>query len=104
MTIFKTMITPTSLPTLATSLRSGELSLTAYLDQLMAHFNECEPDVLAFVPEKSRFHRLEQEAKALLQKYPNPGQRPLLFGVPIGVKDIFHVQGFETQAGSHLPV
>ncbi len=97
------MPTTTSLPTLAAALRSGDLSLTAYLDQLMAHFNEREPEVLAFVPEKSRFHRLEQEAKALLQKYPHPGQRPSLFGVPIGVKDIFHVKGFETQAGSRLP-
>lgn len=97
------MPTTTSLPTLAAALRSSDLSLTAYLDQLMAHFNEREPEVLAFVPEKSRFHRLEQEAKALLQKYPHPGQRPSLFGVPIGVKDIFHVKGFETQAGSRLP-
>lgn len=94
----------TSLPTLSAALRSGDLSLTAYIDQLMAHFNEREPEVLAFVPEKSRFHRLEQEAKALLQKYPYPGQRPSLFGVPIGVKDIFHVKGFETQAGSRLPI
>ncbi|MBE7530771.1 MAG: amidase [Chloroflexi bacterium] len=92
-----------SLPILAAALRSGELSLTGYLDQLMAHFNEREPEVLAFVPEKNRFQRLTQEAQVLLQKYPNVGQRPSLFGVPIGVKDIFHVKGFETQAGSRLP-
>lgn len=92
-----------SLPALAAALRSGELSLTTYLDQLMAHFHEREPEVLAFVPEKSRFHRLEQEAKALLQKYPQPSQRPPLFGVPLGVKDIFHVKEFETHAGSKLP-
>jgi len=97
------MIIPHSLPILTAALRSGELSLTSYLDQLMAHFNEREPEVLAFVPEKSRFHRLEQEAKALLQKYPHPSQRPPLFGVPIGVKDIFHVKEFDTHAGSKLP-
>jgi Asp-tRNA(Asn)/Glu-tRNA(Gln) amidotransferase A subunit family amidase len=29
--------------------------------------------------------------------------RPTLYGMLIGVKDIFHVEGFVTQAGSHLP-
>lgn len=94
---------PLSLATLSQALRSDELPLLTYLDQLFTYFREQEPEVLAFVPEKSRFYRLEQEAKALLKQYPQPGQRPLLFGVPVGVKDIFHVNGFETQAGSHLP-
>ncbi len=29
--------------------------------------------------------------------------RPPLFGIPIGIKDIFHVNGFSTHAGSRLP-
>lgn len=94
---------PSSLPALSQALRSGEADLLDYLDQLYNYFNGREPDVLAFVPEKSRFHRLEQEAKALLKQYPHPDDRPPLFGVPVGVKDIFHVKGYETQAGSRLP-
>jgi Asp-tRNA(Asn)/Glu-tRNA(Gln) amidotransferase A subunit family amidase len=93
----------TSLQSLIINLCSGELDLLDYIDQLEAHFVEREPDVLAFVPENGRFQRLHQQAQQLLKKYPDPASRPPLFGLPIGVKDIFHVDGFTTQAGSQLP-
>ncbi len=32
-----------------------------------------------------------------------PKTRPTLFGLMVGVKDIFHADGFSTQAGSQLP-
>jgi Asp-tRNA(Asn)/Glu-tRNA(Gln) amidotransferase A subunit family amidase len=84
-------------------LRSGELPLATYLSQLEKRFHQWEPKVQAFVREEVRFDRLRSEAQSLLEKYPQPENRPPLFGVPIGVKDIFHVQGFETRAGSRLP-
>jgi Asp-tRNA(Asn)/Glu-tRNA(Gln) amidotransferase A subunit family amidase len=77
--------------------------LLSYLEELEAHFNRREPAVLAFVPEDGRFRRLHHEAEQLLERYPDPAHRPPLFGLPVGVKDIFHVQGFETQAGCRLP-
>ena len=92
-----------NLQSLISNLRSGELDLLGYIDQLDTRFNEREPDVLAFVPENGRFDRIRQQARQLLEKYPNPANRPPLFGLPIGVKDIFHVDGFVTRAGSHLP-
>jgi Asp-tRNA(Asn)/Glu-tRNA(Gln) amidotransferase A subunit family amidase len=58
---------------------------------------------MAFVPEEGRFARLRCEADRLLERYPNDALRPPLFGLPIGVKDIFHVDGFMTRAGSRLP-
>jgi len=66
-------------------------------------FLEREPSVLAFLPEDKRFQRLRREAQKLLEKYPEPDKRPPLFGELIGVKDIFHVSGFTTRAGSRLP-
>lgn len=93
----------TSLIQLAADLRSGRLPLLDYLTDLEAYFDQREPDVLAFVPEEGRFARLRADAEALLAQYPDPASRPSLFGVPIGVKDIFHVDGFVTQAGSQLP-
>lgn len=82
---------------------SGELDLLDYIDRLEARFGEREPDVLAFVPEDDRFARLRREARAFMEQYPDPGSGPPLAGLPIGVKDIFHVDGFVTRAGSRLP-
>lgn len=83
--------------------RAGTLSLPDHLDQLEAYYAEREPDLLSFIPEEGRFERLRREAAALAERWPEPLQRPPLFGLPVGVKDVFQVAGFTTQAGSHLP-
>lgn len=88
---------------LVQKLRSGQLLLSDYLAQLEAQFAEREPEVQAFMPEAGRWDRLNYEAQLLLDQYPEPEQRPALFGVPVGVKDIFRVDGFITTAGSKLP-
>lgn len=59
--------------------------------------------MLAFLPEEKRFERLLKDAEELVSRFPDSKNRPQLFGVLIGVKDIFHVYGFTTQAGSRLP-
>lgn len=78
-------------------------TLLSALDQLEARFNAREPSVLAFIPEGARFERLRRDAEVLLGRYPQPESRPPLFGALVGVKDIFHVDGFITRAGSRLP-
>lgn len=92
-----------SLATVAQALHSGDLSLHTYLDELEERFQNREPEVLAFLPEEGRFQRLRREAQGLFERYQESHVRPPLFGVPVGVKDIFHVDGFETQAGSQVP-
>jgi Asp-tRNA(Asn)/Glu-tRNA(Gln) amidotransferase A subunit family amidase len=87
----------------AAALRSGELPITNYLSQLEGYFSAREPSVLAFIPEENRFERLRKEAETLVSRFPDPTKRPPLFGMLVGVKDIFHVDGFVTQAGSRLP-
>jgi Asp-tRNA(Asn)/Glu-tRNA(Gln) amidotransferase A subunit family amidase len=91
---------PETLSTILGSLRSGE---STYLDELEARFAEIEPTVRAFLLEAERFERLRREFDGLLSRYPDPEDRPPLFGLPVGVKDIFHADGFETRAGSQLP-
>ena len=85
------------------SVRIGELTLPEYLVQVESWFLEREPSVLAFVPEENRFERLQRDAEALLARFPDPGQRPSLFGMLVGVKDNIHVDGFITRAGTRVP-
>jgi Asp-tRNA(Asn)/Glu-tRNA(Gln) amidotransferase A subunit family amidase len=88
---------------LAADLRRGEVPLLAYLDELENHFASIEPKVHAFLPEAGRFDRLRAAAHALLVRFPNENDRPPLFGVPVGIKDIIRVDGFPTRAGASIP-
>ncbi len=84
-------------------LRCGDRSLEQLLDRIETRFNETESAIEAFVPESERFPRLRRDAAALDSQYPEPGQRPPLFAALLGVKDIFHVNGFTTRAGTEVP-
>ncbi|HSU81392.1 MAG TPA: amidase [Thermoanaerobaculia bacterium] len=72
------------------------------LEQLEKRFEQREPSVRAFLLERGRFARLHREADEAFAMYPNPRSRGPLFGVPLGVKDVFHVDGLPTRAGSRL--
>lgn len=63
-------------------------------------FAEREPTVRAFVTEPGRAARLRREAAALEAR----GRSAALGGLLLGVKDIFHVDGLPTRAGSSLPL
>jgi len=97
------LIARTPLAETAAALRGGALDLFTYLDALFTRQEQVEPQIQAFVPEPDRRGRVMAAARALLERYPQPGQRPPLFGIPIGVKDIFHAEGLVTRAGSKLP-
>ena len=64
---------------------------------------EREAEVLALVEEEDRWVRLAREGEALEARFPEPSVRPALYGSLVGVKDIFHVEGLPTAAGSRLP-
>ena len=97
------LIYPAPLAETAAALRSGELELTAYIDEICDRIDAAEPQVQALLPEPDRRARLRSEAAALQARFPDPGRRPPLFGVLVGVKDIFRVDGFPTRAGSKFP-
>jgi Asp-tRNA(Asn)/Glu-tRNA(Gln) amidotransferase A subunit family amidase len=100
---FSTTSASDSLVGISQQLRSGGLDLLEYIGRLEIVFKAREPEVRAFIPEQGRFTRLRREADVLLDKYPETKTRPVLFGVAVGVKDIFHVDGFPTRGGSRLP-
>ncbi len=76
------------------ALRNETLPVDAYLDHLCARIEEVEPVIRALLPERHRRERLGAEAASA-------PDGPLA-GIPVGVKDIFHVAGMETRAGSRL--
>lgn len=87
---------------LAKDLCSGNLDLKHYINELCDRLEDVDKKVEAFLPEKERRKRLLEEADLLIRTYPNPAKRPPLYGIPIGVKDIYRVDGFPTCAGSKL--
>jgi Asp-tRNA(Asn)/Glu-tRNA(Gln) amidotransferase A subunit family amidase len=94
---------PQPLAPLARSLRAGDRRPTALVDDLCDRLDAVDDDVSAFLPEPGRRDRLIREATALDARHDDPASRPSLFGVPVGIKDIFHVDGFLTAAGSSIP-
>ncbi|MFD1572361.1 amidase [Halorubrum laminariae] len=87
----------------ADALRSGRIDPEAHVDELEERAAEVDPEIESLVAEDGRWERLRADAAALAERYPDPADRPALYGVPVGVKDIFHVDGFQTRAGSDLP-
>ncbi|KJS83089.1 MAG: amidase [Peptococcaceae bacterium BICA1-8] len=92
-----------SLAQLAASLRSGHKNLNDYINETCDLIDEVEPYLKALLPEPDRRQRLLKEAQELENKFPNPDNRPSLYGILTGIKDIYSVEGFATQAGSRLP-
>ena len=101
-----------ALAPLAAAFRAGERDPTAYANTLRDRIEAREPEVRAWVDAAKSRAWLTAEMGALHARYPraepesDPDDgvvRPPLFGVPVGVKDIFHVDGLATRAGSELP-
>ncbi|MBT3755848.1 MAG: amidase, partial [Candidatus Cloacimonetes bacterium] len=92
-----------SLSKVISHLQNKELTPEKLIDDLCDKLEKWDKRIKAFLSETNRRERLHQELKELYHNFPYPNKRPILFGIPIGVKDIFHVNGFETKAGSDLP-
>jgi Asp-tRNA(Asn)/Glu-tRNA(Gln) amidotransferase A subunit family amidase len=94
---------PRRLAPLVRSLRTGDREPAALVADLCDRADAVDDDVHALLPEAGRRDRVTREASALAARHDDPSSRPPLFGVPVGVKDIFHVDGHVTEAGSSLP-
>ncbi len=96
-------ISECSLSEVISQLQNKELTPQKLIDDLCDKLEKWDSKIKAFLPEANRRERLHRDLKELYHNFPDPSERPILFGIPIGVKDIFHVDGFETKAGSLLP-
>jgi Asp-tRNA(Asn)/Glu-tRNA(Gln) amidotransferase A subunit family amidase len=94
---------PHHLAAIAEALRSGRTDLIEYVEGMCDRMDQIDPAVEAMLPEPDRLDRLRTEAVDLQAKFPDPAKRPPLYGLLVAVKDIFHISGFVTRAGSEVP-
>lgn len=87
----------------ARDFRSGASDPADRIREVCDRIDRIDPEVRALLPEPGRRERLLAEARALAERYPDPADRPPLYGLLVGVKDIFNAEGFPTRAGSRLP-
>lgn len=88
---------------LCNSLKNNTIKLDEYIEETLAVIAAKDYDICAMLPEPNRKERLFSEARKLQALYPEPSMRPPLYGLLVGVKDLFNVDGLPTQAGSKLP-
>ncbi|MGQ4515612.1 amidase family protein [Streptomyces sp. DW26H14] len=82
---------------------AGDVAATARTAAVLETIERLDPEIEAFVPEPDRPGRLARETAALTGRFAGTGERPALYGVAVGVKDIVRVDGLDTRAGSALP-
>ena len=96
-------INPNSLSATVEALRTGRIDLIDDVDRVCDRLEELDNHLEALLPEQERRMRLHAEAVELQERFTDLGNRPPLYGALVAVKDIFHVDGFITRAGSALP-
>ena len=97
------LVAPVSIAELLRKLREDDDVLQNEIARVLQRIDEAEPTLKAFIDEPERGQRLTKQAAALAREYADRPKRPPLYGLLIGVKDLFRVDGFETRAGSRLP-
>jgi len=92
-----------SLSKLVHLIRENQILPEQLIELYCEALEKTDRDVKAFLTEQDRKERLMSDLGDLIRKFPDPEKRPELFGIPVGVKDLFSVDGFPTKAGSELP-
>jgi len=90
-------------PALEAFVTADEPRLTRLYENLFARIEALDPALRCFAPGSPDEDRVFRELRELLAAYPDPENRPTLFGVPVGVKDIFRVDGYGIRCGSLVP-
>lgn len=83
--------------TIAKKIRNKELSSLEVVNAYIEHIEKINPKLNCFV--QDRFKEARKEAKEVDEKIKNGVIEGKLFGVPISIKDSFHVKGMKTTGG-----
>jgi len=73
------------------------------IESTIRRIQEREPELHALVEGTFQPDVLREQHRKLLLQYPESGNRPPLFSLPVGIKDIFRVDNFPTRCGSSFP-
>lgn len=84
-------------------LRADRSDLLSYVEEMCDRVDTIDLHVAALLPEPGRRSRLRAEAIELQARFAGQMDRLPLYGALVAVKDIIHVSGFVTRAGSAVP-
>ena len=96
-------INPLKLGSAVEKTQNEEFDVRREIGELVDRVGALDGQLQTMIPEPGRRERLSTEAGRLKERFSDAGKKPALFGALVGVKDIFRVDGFPTQAGSELP-
>lgn len=85
---------PRTIRDTATQLRNGDLSVVELLNELLARIEATDRDVQAWLDVRPRF--LLETAATMDRRLAVPRTPPPLLGIPLGIKDIVDVAGYQT--------
>jgi Asp-tRNA(Asn)/Glu-tRNA(Gln) amidotransferase A subunit family amidase len=77
-------------------------TLSQLLSQQIALARSVDP-VLHVLADTIDTDAIDEQVETLFSRFPDPSRRPPLFGVPVGIKDIFRIDGASIRCGSLLP-
>jgi Asp-tRNA(Asn)/Glu-tRNA(Gln) amidotransferase A subunit family amidase len=102
---------PLSVAALASLQDASPDDIRSQWNRILDRIQDAEPRIQALLPEDevgagtgtARRLRILAQLEELLAQYTDAEDRPPLFAVPVGIKDLFRTTGFPTRAGSKLP-
>ena len=95
--------TPGAFTELDSFVNASASELKTLYQALAKHAREIDPTLHVFVNGPPDEGYVADQLDALFARYPDQSDRPLLFGVPVGIKDIFRIQDMPISCGSRLP-
>lgn len=91
-----------TLAELLPELRFDRTSLERYYESVFDRIEALDGEIHAFVDGSVEKRRITRRRASLEESWDRRPFRPPLYGVPVGVKDVFRVDGYPTRAGSSI--
>lgn len=91
------------LGTVVPDLRFGATAVEPHYDTVVDRIERIDAEIHAFVAGSVTDGRIDRQLTRLVDDWTAEPFLPPLYGVPVGVKNVLHVDGFPTRAGASVP-